>query len=339
MPTLLFLTDRSERHQQAAREAAPPEIEQIHFLRRPDKATILRAIGDADFLISERAGVIDGEIIAAGKRLRLIQRLGSLTYDIDLDAARAAGVPVCDFPIPGVVAVAEHLIWQILAVLRRAHDGEAAILSPSPGTGEGVPSQRTDENIFATNWSRRTGIRSLLGMTVGIVGFGEIGVEAVRRLRAFGCRMLYHKRSPLPRHVEEALGIEYRSEDELYRQSDVLCNLLPYSPATDGLIGEAVFARMQPGSYLVNCGSGSVIDESALAAALRSGHLAGAALDTFEWEPIRPDNPLLPLARDPQQNVVLTPHTAFLGGVGSRSEEFANIRRLLAGEPLRNRVG
>jgi phosphoglycerate dehydrogenase-like enzyme len=334
MPTLLFLTDRSERHQQAAREAAPPEIEHIHFLRRPDKATILRAIGDADFLISERAGVIDGEIIAAGKRLRLIQRLGSLTYDIDLDAARAAGVPVCDFPIPGVVAVAEHLIWQILAVLRRAHDGEAV----AQAVGDWGQSQRTDENIFATNWSRRTGMRSLLGMTVGVVGFGEIGVEAVRRLRAFGCRMLYHKRSPLPRHVEEALGIEYRTEDELYRQSDVLCNLLPYSPATDGLIGEAVFARMQPGSYLVNCGSGSIIDENALAAALRSGHLAGAALDTFEWEPIRPDNPLLPLARDPEQNVVLTPHTAFLGGVGSRREEFANIRRLLAGEPLHNRV-
>lgn len=335
MPTLLFLTDRSERHQQAAREAAPPKIEHIHFLRRPDKATVLRKIGDADFLISERAGVIDGEIIAAGKRLRLIQRLGSLTYDIDLEAARAAGVPVCDFPIPGVVAVAEHLIWQILAVLRRAHDGE----SVAQAAGDWGQSQRTDENIFATNWSRRTGIRSLLGLTVGVVGFGEIGVETVRRLRAFGCRMLYNKRSCLPAHVEESLGIEYRTEDELYRQSDVLCNLLPYSPATDGLIGVDVFARMQPGSYLVNCGSGSVIDESALAAALRSGHLAGAALDTFEWEPIRPDNPLLPLARDPQQNVTLTPHTAFLGGVGSRREEFANIRRLLAGEPLHNRVG
>ena len=253
MPTLLFLTDRSERHQQAAREAAPPEIERIHFLRAPAKVEILAAIPNADFLISERAGVIDEEIIQAGKRLRLIQRLGSLTYDIDLDAAKAAGVPVCDFPLPGAVNVAEHLIWQILALLRRAHDGESAILSPSPGTGEGlgvgVPSRRTDENVFATNWSRRAGLRSLSGLTVGIVGFGEIGVETVRRLRAFGCRMLYNKRTPLPQRVEAELGIEFCAGDALYAQSDILCNLLPYSQTTDGLIDGSVFARMPPGSY------------------------------------------------------------------------------------------
>ena len=334
MPTLLFLTDRSERHQQAAREAAPPEIERIDFLCAPSRAEILAAIPDADFLISERAGVIDREVISAGKRLRLIQRLGSLTHDIDLDAATAAGVPVCDFPLPGAVNVAEHLIWQILALLRRAHDGEAAILLPAVG----VLSRRTDENVFATNWSKRRGIRSLSGLTVGILGFGEIGVEAVRRLRAFGCRMLYNKRSRLPEQVEKLLGIGYCEEDELYRQSDILCNLLPYSPATDGLLDDAVFARMRPDSYLVNCGSGSVINEAALAAALVSGHLAGAALDTFEWEPIRPDNPLLALARNPNANVVLTPHTAFLGRTGHRQAEYANLRRLLAGEPLLNRV-
>ena len=207
MPTLLFLTDRSERHQQAAREAAPPEIERIDFLRAPSRAEILAAIPDADFLISERAGVIDREVISAGKRLRLIQRLGSLTHDIDLDAATAAGVPVCDFPLPGAVNVAEHLIWQILALLRRAHDGEAAILLPAVG----VLSRRTDENVFATNWSKRRGIRSLSGLTVGILGFGEIGVEAVRRLRAFGCRMLYNKRSRLPEQVEKLLGIGRRT--------------------------------------------------------------------------------------------------------------------------------
>jgi len=335
MPTILFLTDRSERHQQAARDAAPLEIDGIRFLRKPAKAEILAAIAETDFLISERAGVIDGEIIRAGKRLRLIQRLGSLTHDIDLDEARAAGVPVCDFPLPGAVNVAEHLIWQILTLLRRAHDGEAI----TQAAGDWGASRRTDENLFATNWSRRTGIRSLDGLTVGILGFGEIGVETARRLRAFGCRMLYQKRVRLPERIEEELGIKFGTSDELYQQSHILCNLLPYSPATDRLLDRRVFAQMQPGSYLVNCGSGSVIDEAALAAALASGHLAGAALDTFEWEPIPPDNPLLPLARDPAANVVLTPHTAFLGGMGDRREEYDNIRRLLAGESLRNRIG
>lgn len=134
------------------------------------------------------------------------------------------------------------------------------------------------------------------------------------------------------------MGIGYCVADALYAQSDILRSLLPYSPATDNLLDEAVFAQMLPGSYLVNCGSGSVIVEIALAAALVCGHLAGAALDTFEWEPIRPDNSLLALARDPNQNVVITPHTAFLGGAGDRREEFANIRCVLAGEPLRNQV-
>src|SRR5690606_14012390 len=91
---------------------------------------------------------------------------------------------------------------------------------------------------------------------------------------------------------------------------DLLCVLLPYSPGTDQLLNAATFAAMKPGAFVVHCGSGSVIDEAALAEALRRGHLAGAALDTFEWEPLRPDNPLVALARDPAANVLLTPHTA-----------------------------
>jgi len=329
MSTILFLTNRSVRHQQAARQAAPPEIERIRFLRRPAQAEVLAAIVDADFLISERSGVIDRAIIQAGRRLRLIQRLGSLVHDIDLAAARQAGVPVCCYPLPGARAVAEHLVWQMLSLLRRAHDGESA----AQAAGDWGPSRCTDENVFATNWSGRTGVRSLHGRTVGILSLGEIGVETARRLRGFGCRLLYHKRSRLPDRVENELGIRYCGVDELYAESTILCNLLPYSPATDRLLNGAVFAQMQPGSYVVSCGSGGVIDETALAAAL-----AGAALDTFEWEPIRPDNPLLPLARDPAQNVVLTPHTAFLGDAADRREEFANVRCLLAGEPLQQRV-
>jgi len=101
---------------------------------------------------------------------------------------------------------------------------------------------------------------------------------------------------------------------------------------------------MKPGAFFVSAGSGSVVDEKALAAALRAGHLAGAALDTFEWEPIRPDNPLLPLARDPQANVLLTPHVAAGGWKNSarqtdRRQDYENIVRLLEGRPLLHRVG
>jgi lactate dehydrogenase-like 2-hydroxyacid dehydrogenase len=177
---------------------------------------------------------------------------------------------------------------------------------------------------------------------VGILGFGEIGAELARRLRPFcPARVLYAKRRRLPSSVEEELGLVYASQDELVAASDFLCSLLPYYPETDHLLDAVLLARMKPGSFLAHCGSGSVIDEGALAAAIRQGHLAGAALDTYEWEPIRPDNPLLPLARDPAMNVLLTPHTA--AGAPRRSgerdstsrrEEYTNILRMVNGEPL-----
>lgn len=330
---VLFLTDRSQRHQQAALAAMPPGVT-VQVLHRPSREQVLAAVVEADVLISERAGEIDAAIIAAGKRLRLIQRLGSLYHDIDLAAARAAGIPVCIWPLPGAIAVAEHAIWQMLALARRSHQVEAA----AQEAGDWGPSRRTDENTFAVNWSRQSGLVTLWGKTVGILGFGEIGVETARRLRGFGVQVRYHKRRPLPAAVEEELGVAFSTVEALLAESDFVCNLLPYAAETDMLLDEAALARMKPGAFLVSCGSGSVIDEAALARAITSGRLAGAALDTFEWEPLRPDNPLLPLARTPAANVILTPHVAFLGPDATRREEFENLRRLLAGEPLLHRV-
>jgi lactate dehydrogenase-like 2-hydroxyacid dehydrogenase len=188
------------------------------------------------------------------------------------------------------------------------------------------------------------GIGRIYGHTVGILGFGEIGAELARRLRGFSpAHLLYHKRSRLSERAETELGLTFAPLDPLLAESDFLCNLLPYSPRTDRLIDAAFLSRMKRGAFLVSCGSGSVIDEAALAGALRSGHLAGAALDTFEWEPIRPDNPLLPLARSLEMNVVLTPHTAAGSRLPApdkppRAEDYENVLRILRGEPVLYRV-
>ena len=339
---VLFLTERSPRHQQAALASAPPDLA-IVMLRHPPRDQLLRAVSEAEFLISERSGAVDAELITAAPRLRLIQRLGSLTYDIDMAAAQRAGVAVCFWPIRGCILVAEHLIMQLLALAKRLPEAKA--IAEAAGDW-GRPAQRTDENIFAYNWSGRTGVDGLEGATVGILGFGEIGAELARRLRPFRpARVLYSKRRRLPSSVEEELGLVYARQDELVAASDFLCSLLPYYPETDHLIDGALLAAMKPGSFVAHCGSGSVIDEAALAAAIRQGHLAGAALDTYEWEPIRPDNPLLPLARDPAMNVLLTPHTA--AGAprpdrtrkgGARSDDFTNILRMVNGEPLLNQL-
>jgi phosphoglycerate dehydrogenase-like enzyme len=334
----LFLTERGLRHQQAALASAPSELD-VTMLRNPPRGEVLQYLPEARFLISERSGEIDAEMIAVGKDLRLIQRLGSLTYDIDLDAARAAGVPVCFWPVRGVILVAEHVVMQMLALSKQLNEATAVTLEAGLW---GRSPQRTDEDTFAYNWSSRENVSGVYQQRVGILGFGEIGAELARRLRGFApASILYYKRRRLPEPAESELGLTYVSDDQLFAESDFLCNLLPYFPETDMLINADVFARMKLGSYLVSCGSGSVIDESALAHALRAGKLAGAALDTYEWEPIRPDNPLLPLARDPAMNVLLTPHTAAGSVSGSkrgRGEDFENILRALRGEPPMYRV-
>ena len=326
---ILWLTERSPRHQQAAIDAAPPGTT-VDVLRHADRDAILARLPDADFLISERAGVIDAAMIRAGTKLRLIQRLGTLTHDIDLDAARAAGIPVYTLPVRGCMMVAEHMLMQMLALLKRLPAASAAALS---GDDWGRPPRRTDENTFAYNWTQRRGVGSLYGATVGIVGFGEIGAELARRLRpCHPARVLYHKRTRLPAAVEADLGIVYATPAALFAASDILCCLLPYSAATDMFLNAAVFAALPAGALVVHCGSGSVIDEAALAHALRTGHLGGAALDTFEWEPLRPDNPLIALARDPAMNVLLTPHTAAGTGAGrgGRADDYVHVVRALA---------
>jgi phosphoglycerate dehydrogenase-like enzyme len=337
---VLFLTDRGQRHQQAALDSAPPELA-VTILRRPAEEEVVRILPEFEFLISERSGTVSAAMIAAGQRLRLIQRLGSLTHDIDLEAARRAGVPVAAWPVQVAIMVAEHMVLQMLALTKRL--GEVAAIANAAGEW-GQPSRRTDENTFAYDWSGRRGIRSLHGQTVGILGFGEIGAELARRLRSFcPAHILYHKRGRLPAHAEADLGITYVAPEQVIAESDTLCMLLPYSPDTDLWLNAGVLATMKPGALLVSCGSGSVIDEAALAQALREGRLAGAALDTYEWEPLRPDNPLLPLARDPAANVLLTPHTA-AGSSGdaasdrTRRDDYANLMRVLRGEAPLYRV-
>ncbi len=333
---VVFTTERGQRHQQAALQAAP-DILDVTMLRQPDRAELVAALSDADYLISERVGVIDAGLLQAAPRLKLILRLGSLTYDIDVNAAQRAGVIVCRWPVGTVIRVAEHLMLQMLALSKKLRETEAIALAASDDWGE---SKRTDEDTFAYNWSGRENVEGLWRKTIGMMGFGEIGAELARRLQGWDVDILYHKRRRLPESVEAALGIRYVDEDELFRQSDYVAMLLPYFPETDMRIDEAYFARMKPGSYLVSCGSGSVIDETALAKAIAAGKLAGAALDTFEWEPIRADNPLIALARQ-GYNVLLTPHIAAGGAAAAASErqqDYTNIIHHIQGKPLHYRI-
>lgn len=335
---VVFITDRGQRHQQDALVAAPENLE-ITMLRRPDKHILISHLSRAEYLISERAGIIDRDIIQNAPRLKLIQRLGSLIHDIDCEAAAANGVVVCYWPLDMVIRVAEHVILQLLAVGKKLREAEAVALGACLEWGK---SHRTDEDTFAFNWSNRMSVNQLWQRAVGFVGFGEIGVEVARRLKTWGCSLLYNKRTPLPKNTEAELGLTYADSRTIYEQSDYLVNLLPYHTSTDMLLNEAVFSQMKAGAYLVSCGSGSVIDEAALSAAVVSGKLAGAALDTFEWEPIKANNPLISAAKE-GYNILLTPHTAAatqhtLAPEASRSQDYINILNHLAGQPLLYRI-
>jgi phosphoglycerate dehydrogenase-like enzyme len=333
---VVFLTLRSKRHQELALAAAPPDLD-IAMRRDPPRAALLALLATAEFLISERTGTIDADLIAAAPHLRLIQRLGIQTWDIDLAAARAAGVAVCCRPVQGCVMVAEHMLLQILGVLKRVRE---SMKITAEAADWGTTPQRGDEDHFAYNWSKRGGIGMLSGLTVGILGFGEIGLELAIRLAAFDCRLLYNKRSRLPAHVEEQYGLHYATPEELAQQSDIVCSLLPYQ-GPQAPLNAAVFSQMKQGSYLVHCGSGAVVDEGALLDALRAGHLTGAALDTYTYEPLRPDDPLVAAARDPMSNLILTPHVAGGGvtaGSRGRGQDYDNIMAVLHGQPLQYQI-
>jgi len=335
----LFITHRGERHQQTALGGAPPELA-VTMRRSPGKDEILALLPGQEFLITERTGEIDADIIRAGKDLRLIQRLGSQTYDIDLAAARAAGVPVCFQPVAGCIAVAEHMLLQMLATAKRLR--ETMAIAEAAENGGRAPG-KCDEDYFAYNWANVIDLRGLWQSTVGILGMGEIGMELARRLQGFGCTVLYHRRHPMPPAAERELNVKYAERDALLAQSDFVCMLLPYFPETAQSLDEAFFARMKPGACFVSCGGSGVVAEAALAEAVRTGHLFGVAADTYSWEPIRPDDPLLILARGSRANVILTPHVAAGGGTEhiearARSGDYANLMRLLRGEALLGRV-
>lgn len=307
----------------------------LHYAAGPGLAARLRALPGLDLTIlpdSDEAGFaavlpeveaiwhvlrpITAAHIAAAPRLRLIQKIGVGVNTIDLDAARAAGVAVCNLPGTNSRAVAELTLLLMLGALRRVAHFDAETRA---GRGWAQPPALQD------------GLFELGGRTVGLIGYGAVPALLAPVLAALGCRVLYTARAPKP----GAVG-EFRDLEALLADSDVVSLHIPETEQTRGMIDAAAIARMKPGAVLVNTARGGLVDQAALAAALRAGHLAAAGLDVFAAEPADPADPLFALP-----NLVVTPHIAWLTtGTFDRSFAIAaeNIRRLSAGAPLLHRV-
>ncbi len=332
---VIYQTSLSKLHQKAALSSAPENLDVV-IIRDPSRDEMLKLVRDADFLISEREGIIDKELISCAPKLKLIQRIGRRTYDIDLEYAKSCEVAVCNQPIEKALNVAEHMMMQILTLSKYTR---ISMDTMKPGAAWDREPQKCDEDTFAINWTGIRNIRSLHNMTVGILGFGEAGHELALRLKSFRSLILYNKRKRLPVSVERDLGLHYRDGDAIFRESDIICSLLPLLPGIPGSINKSSIDLMKNGSFLVHCGASSTVNEKDVAEALKSGKLGGFAADTYAWEPVEPDNPLLAVSVNPVINIVLTPHIA----VGSVSRPwfetiYINIIRFLANEPLSDKL-
>ena len=259
---------------------------------------------------------VTAEVVAAAPRLRLVQKIGVGVNTIDLRAARARGVAVCNMPGTNTQAVAEMTLLLMLGALRRVSQLDAATRA---GRGWRLPAHLQD----------RCG--ELRGRTVGLVGYGAVPTRLAPVLQALGARVLFASRGEKP----DAVG-ERRPLNALLADSDVVSLHVPLTPDTERLIDAGAIARMKPGAVLVNTARGGLIDEAALVDALRTGRIGAAGLDVFEAEPTPAGSAILAL-----DNVVCTPHVAWqTRETLERSLAVAveNCRRLAAGEDLLHRV-
>jgi phosphoglycerate dehydrogenase-like enzyme len=245
---------------------------------------LLGVIGDYEAVVTRSATQITAEVIEHGLRLKVIGRAGAGLDNIDVVAAQNREIKVVNCPDANTIAVAEHTMALLLALAR------------------GLP--RADLSLKQGQWEKSKFMGTgLSGKTLGIVGFGRIGREVATRAQAFGMKVIINQRRPTPELNLEA-GVESVDLLELLRASDFVTLHVPSKAETKNLIGADQLAVMKPSAYLINTARGTVVDETALLAALNEGRLAGAALDVFAEEPAINNV----LAR--HERVIATPHIA-----------------------------
>ena len=246
-------------------------------------------LSEAEVLVSTFDYPVTREMIANAPHLQLITNFGVGFNNIDLDACRERGIRVTNTPQPVIEPTAELAFALMHDVARRTAEFDRKLRL---GTAEpfGVMNNLS---------------HSLYGKTLGIIGMGRIGQALARRAVASGMTVVYHNRRPLGDEVMRLLGYEasYVSQEELLRTADFVSLNLPYTPEVKHLIGANELRMMKSTAYLINTARGAHVDEQALVQALKTGEIAGAAMDVYEHEPqIHPE--LLTL-----DNVVLSPHT------------------------------
>jgi D-3-phosphoglycerate dehydrogenase len=265
----------------------PMGCEVIDPPKNKDQQALISLVKDADYVLTQFAPV-NAAVIEAMKKCKVIVRYGIGVDNVDLRAAAAKGIPVCNVPDYCIDEVADHALAMILDLTRKVSAHAAA--------------------IKAGNWKLVVPLEALhvlRDMTVGIVGFGRIGRDVANRLKPFKCKILVFDPAVSASVVQAAGCTVAASLDDVLRSSDLLTLHCPSNENTKYMIDSQSIAKMKTGAMLVNTSRGTLVKTDDLVAALQSGKISAAALDVTDPEPINPDNPLTKM-----DNVIINPHMA-----------------------------
>lgn len=296
----------------------PAGVEIVSLKEKRPPAEIAELVRQADAVITQFAPV-NAEVIAAMSRARAIVRYGIGYDNVDGAAARERGIPLCNIPDYCVDEVADHTLAFMLALTRQVVPNTLLVREGRWGLATPVAA-----------------MSALKQLTIGIVGYGRIGREVVQRLLAFKARVVVFDSVVPAETITKGGALAAASLDALLAECDLVSPHCPSGPSTKQLFNAATFSKMKPGSLFVNVGRGDLADSEAITAALQSGHLAGAALDVFDPEPIPADHPIRTMP-----NVILASHIASVStpAVKTLRETAARIAlQAVRGEPLPNIV-
>jgi len=290
---------------------APYGAVKLYTTRAGDRAELFERIAPAEVIINVRAyTALDDEAFGHAAQLKMVSILGTGTDNVDLEAATRRGISVTNTPGVGAPSVAELTIGLMIGLVRS------------------IPI--SDSRVRGGTWQHVEG-PELAGKTLGLLGLGAIGQYVARLGQGLGMRVIAWSYSPDPARATR-LGVELVERDDVFRVADVLSVHLRNTPEVRGIVGPRELALMKPSAFLINTARGALVDESALAAALRAEKIAGAALDVYTEEPLPPErNLFLDLP-----NVVLTPHIGAVtreASTRSRAMPIDNIIAFLEGHP------
>lgn len=298
-----------------------PEGWDVRYIERPINEEGLREMQEADYLLVDCMDQITKEMLEPCKKLKMLHVEGVSFNMVDIEGAKELGIIVCNNRAVNASAVAEHCVALMLAGIRKIMWMDKTI--------------RSEGYAKANSMFVAEGVHEIAGSTIGMIGMGVIGREVAKRLAPWGCRLVYSDPIRMNEELEKQFGLEYLSQEELMRVSDVISVHVPVLPSTINMINKDTIALMKNTVMIVNVARGEIVNNEDLAAALEAHDIGCVGLDTVSPEPMPDDHVLMNLSKDAASRAIFTTHAAGrTDNAFKRMLEWAiaNMQRIEAGE-------